>query len=120
MKALLNIGMFLVPPLMAYILHVGNANRKGGGYDNRRKRRIFLLYMLSVNACTYLVSCARGIKTFSFEQMTISYRMKYMGLGFAFGLLFGFVSSRTRSVKYGAEQRNYEYPYSFSLWYMAC
>lgn len=108
MKALLNIGMFLVPPLMAYILHMGNANRKGGGYDNRRKRRIFLLYMLSVNACTYLVSCARGIKTFSFEQMTISYRMKYMGLGFAFGLLFGFVSSRTRSVKYGAEQRNYE------------
>ena len=31
MKALLNIGMFLVPPLMAYILHRGNANRKGGG-----------------------------------------------------------------------------------------
>lgn len=67
--------------------------------------------MLSVNACTYLVSCARGIKTFSFEQMTISYRMKYMGLGFAFGLLFGFVSSRTRSVKYGAEQRNYEFDF---------
>lgn len=31
MKALLNIGMFLVPPLMAYILHMRNANRKGGG-----------------------------------------------------------------------------------------
>ena len=41
MKALLNIGMFLVPPLMAYILHVGNANRTGGGGgDNREKRRI--------------------------------------------------------------------------------
>ena len=31
MKALLNIGMFLVPPLMEYILQMGKANRKGGG-----------------------------------------------------------------------------------------
>lgn len=31
MKIIMNIGMFLVPPLMAYILHMGNVNRKGGG-----------------------------------------------------------------------------------------
>ena len=52
MKALLNIGMFLVPPLMAYILHMGNANRKGGYDNNRIKRSIYLLYLLWVNACT--------------------------------------------------------------------
>ena len=41
MKALLNIGMFLVPPLMAYILHMGNALLKGGGVRQTKKTAHF-------------------------------------------------------------------------------
>ncbi len=33
MKALLNIGMFLVPPLMAYILHVGTTIVENGAFS---------------------------------------------------------------------------------------
>ena len=107
MKTLLNISMFLFSPLLSMI-HVKRVNRMGGGYSNRRKLLIFLLYTLFINICTFLVSCARGVKAIHFEQMTISYRLKYMGVGFVFGFVFIVIFLFSKPAIYGQKQRNYE------------
>lgn len=109
MKTLLNISMFLFSPLLISMIHVKRVNRMGGGgYSNRRKLLIFLLYTLFINICTFLVSCARGVKAIHFEQMTISYRLKYMGVGFVFGFVFIVIFLFSKPAIYGQKQRNYE------------
>lgn len=69
---------------------------------------IFLLYLFSINVCTFLVSCVRGIGTFHFENMTVSYRLKYMGLSLAFGLLFWAVFQLPKFETKSVRARNYE------------
>lgn len=69
----------------------------------------FILYLLSINICTFLVSYARGVKSFHFEQMTVSYRLKYVGLGLVFGLFFVWaVLQMTRPAVHSTQKRNYE------------
>ena len=119
METLWSISMFLISPLLAYIVHIRSGYHKGGGYSNRRKALIFLLYLLSINVCTFLVSCARGIGEFHFAQMTVSYRLKYIGVGLAFGLLFWLVSLLPKLETYNAGQRNYELDF-FRLVFAIC
>lgn len=69
---------------------------------------IFLQYLLFTNICTFLVSYVRGIKTFNFGQMTVSYRLKYIGLCFVFGLFFWVMALIPKSVGHTSGQRNYE------------
>lgn len=119
MSILLNISMFLISPLMIFMIHIKMAYRMGGGYSNCRKMLIFLLYMLSVNVCTFLVSCARGIGFFHFEQMTISYRFKYMGVGLFFGWLFWVVSLLPKLKIHSVSRRNYELDF-MKLFFAIC
>lgn len=48
----------------------------------------FFLYLILINLCTFSISYVRGVKELRFEQMTVSYRLKYVGLGFVFGTVF--------------------------------
>lgn len=80
---------------------------------------IFLLYLFGVNVCTFLVSCARGIGEFHFEQMTVSYRLKYICLGLAFGLLFWAVSLLPKLEVRSVGQRNYELDF-LKLFFTIC
>lgn len=104
MKILMNISMFFIPAIFSFIVYIGSTYRRGG----QRKGQIFLLYFFSINVCTFLVSCARGIGTFHFETMTVSYRFKYILLGLFFGLLFWSVSQLPKFESYRAEQRSHE------------
>lgn len=76
----------------------------GGG----KKLIIFLRYLLFINVCTFLISYARGVKTFHFEQMTVSYRLKYIALGVIFGLLSQMILWRPKCKAHRLGRRNYE------------
>lgn len=122
MKALFNIGMFFASPLLIYIIHIYSVRRIGAweGYSNCRKCLTFLLYLLSINICTFLVSYARGVKSFHFEQMTVSYRLKYIGLGFAFGLFFVWaVLQMSKPTAQSTQKRNYELDF-LKLFFAIC
>lgn len=75
---LLDIGMFIIPPVFAWIIH--NYLRHGE-MSGKRKFVFLIFYFLFVNLCTFSVSWLRGIKGLYFADMTLSYHLKYMGLG---------------------------------------
>lgn len=85
-KSLLNICMFLVSPLFVWIVHIYLVRH--GNMGIRRKFVILLIYLICINMCVFSISYARGIKSFNFGQMSLSYRLKYMGLGSILGLIF--------------------------------
>lgn len=118
-KGLFNISMFLFSPVLISMIHIKRANRMGGGYSNSRKLLISLLYTLFINVCTFLVSCARGVKTIHFEQMTVSYRLKYIGVSLVFGLFFGAILLLPKSVAHNSKQRNYELDF-LKLFFSIC
>lgn len=119
MKVFLNISMFFMPATFIYMIHIRTAKCKGGGYAERRKALIFLWYFFLINVCTFLVSCARGIGWFRFDKMTVSYRLKYMGLGMACGLLFWMISLLPKFETKQVGQRNYELDF-LKLFFAIC
>ena len=85
---LFNIAMFTVPPLFAIIIH---SYLRHGEMSGKRKVCFFMVYTLLINAWVYSVSCLRGVTRIVFEHLTVSYRMKYMGLGVLLGFILPFV-----------------------------
>ena len=88
MLLLLTIMMFIIPPLFSLIIH--NYLRHGE-LSGKRKAALFMEYLILLNAITYFVSCTRGVKGFRFSDMTLSYRLKYLGLGCVLGFVLPFV-----------------------------
>lgn len=84
----LNLLMLLAPPLFALIIH--NYLRHG---EMSRKRKIifFITYFVIINICTFTASCLRGIKGIHFENMTFSYKLKYIGFGGVLGFVVPFI-----------------------------
>lgn len=75
---ILSLFMFVIPPIFALIVH--NYLRHGE-MDKRRKFKFGIIYFIILNLLTLLVSYLRGVKGLQFEQMTVTYKLKYMGLG---------------------------------------
>lgn len=84
---ILSILMFVLPPLFSWGIHI---YLRHGDVSERRRIVLFYLYALLDNALTFAVSYIRGIKGLNFETMTLSYRLKYMGLGCVFGFVTPF------------------------------
>lgn len=85
MNVFLNMSMFLFVPLILFciftkyeIVHIG------------RKSKIFvgLLYIVILNICVFSISYVRGVRELNFDGMTMTYRLKYMGLEFILGITF--------------------------------
>lgn len=84
----LNLSMFLIPSLFAWVIH--NYLRHGD-MSSRRKMGFFFIYMILLNACTFGISYIRGVKGIRFSDMTLSYRLKYLGLGCVLGFVIPFI-----------------------------
>lgn len=84
---ILNILMFIVSPIFAWIIH--NYLTHG---DMSGKRKVFFLglYVVLMNALVFGVSYIRGVKGLSFADMTMSYKLKYIGLGCVLGFIVPF------------------------------
>ncbi len=62
-----------------------------GEVETKRRFILFFVYLAIINLLTYGVSYLRGVKGFDFANMTTSYRLKYMTLGFALGFVVPFI-----------------------------
>ncbi len=79
-----DISLFLFPPLLVGTIHI--CWMKRGNMSIYKKILIFIMYLILINICTFSFSYVRGVKEFNFEHMTVSYRLKYIGLGCVLGL----------------------------------
>jgi teichoic acid transport system permease protein len=84
---ILNFAMFIVPPFFAWVIH--NYLRHGD-MSGKRKAVFAVVYFVLINLCTFAISYVRGVKHISFNDMTFSYRLKYMGLGCVLGFVLPF------------------------------
>ena len=84
----LNIMMFIIPAFFSLVIH--NYLRHGE-LRTRRKIVLFGEYLLLLNATTFWISFFRGVKGYRFGTMTLSYRLKYMGLGCIIGFIMPFL-----------------------------
>ena len=87
MLTLLSILMFFLPALFSLVIH---SCLRHGELSGKRKIIFFTIYLIIINAITYFVSYVRGVKAFHFVDMTVSYRLKYMGLGCVLGFILPF------------------------------
>lgn len=86
--AILNIAMFIIPAIFSVIIH---DYLRHGEVPARKKTILFIVYIILTNLITYCISYVRGVKGFNFEEMTLSYRLKYMGLGCVLGFVMPFI-----------------------------
>lgn len=84
----LNLVMLLVPPLFALVIH--NYLRHGE-MSGKRKAFFYIVYFIIINLSTFIVSYIRGIKGLHFEDMTFSYKIKYIGFGGMLGFIVPFI-----------------------------
>lgn len=87
MLSILSIMMFVTPAFFSLGIH----NYLNHGKMLLKKEATYLcVYLVLINLCTFLVSCIRGVKELNFEDMTVSYRLKYLALGCLFALAMPF------------------------------
>lgn len=86
--AALSFVMLIAPAIFSLIIHMC---LRHGEVERKRRIALFLLYLAIINAITFAVSWARGVKTLDFNNMTTSYRLKYMGLGCVLGFIIPFI-----------------------------
>lgn len=84
MLDILNVMMFIVPPLFALFIH--NYLRHGE-MSEKRKLVFGIIYFLLLNMITFGISWLRGVKGFRFSDMTITYKLKYT----TFGMVMAFI-----------------------------
>ena len=88
MITVLNFAMFIVPSIFSLIIH---DYLRHGELSRKRKVVLFLVYLSLINVITFGTSYIRGVKGIRFTDMTLSYRLKYMGLGGVLGFLMPFI-----------------------------
>lgn len=85
---MINLVMLIAPALLAWGIHIYLRH----GEMNRKRKAFFLfLYLFLINGFTFAVSYVRGVKGLQFDNMTITYKIKYLCLGCAWALILPFV-----------------------------
>lgn len=85
---LINILMIFMPPLFALIIH---DYLRHGDLSTKRKLVLGLAYLVLINMISIGISWIRGIRGLHFENMTMSFRLKYTGLGCVLGFMVPFL-----------------------------
>lgn len=87
MDILTGIAMFCIPPLFAGIIH---DYLRHGEMTAKRKVVFYVVYFVVINLLTLGVSYLRGVRGIRFEGMTVTYKIKYIGIGIACGFVIPF------------------------------
>lgn len=80
--------MFVLPPVFALGVHV---YLRHGEVSGRKRLAFFGFYFVLMNLITFGVSWIRGVKGLDLTNMTMSYKIKYLGLGIVLGFIVPFV-----------------------------
>lgn len=87
MELLLSILMLIAPPIFALVIH----NYLRHGEMTGKRKLVFLgIYIVVINVISLVISYIRGVKGLHFANMTMSYRLKYLGLGAVIAFLIPF------------------------------
>ena len=84
----LNVLMFVLPAVISLIIH---KYLRHGDLSLKKKLALFAVYFIITNVLTFCISYYRGVKDLNFSVMSLSYRLKYMGLGIILGFFMPFV-----------------------------
>lgn len=87
LNLLLIISMFILPPAFALMVHV---YLRHGNVGPKHRALFFVLYLVAMNLIEFGVSWVRGVHGFQFSDMTLSYKLKYIGLGIVLGFVVPF------------------------------
>lgn len=87
MKVLTEIGMFCLPPLFALGIH---KYLRHGEMAGKRKAVFYIVYFCVINLFSLGLSYLRGVKGIAFADMTVTYKIKYTGLGVVCGFVMPF------------------------------
>lgn len=87
MEILTGIGMFCIPPFFALVIH--NYLRHGE-MTGKRKAVFYLVYFGIINLLSLGISYLRGVKGIVLAEMTMTYKVKYIGLGVVCGFVMPF------------------------------
>lgn len=79
--------MLCAPSLLALMIH---AYLRHGEIEICRKIKLYILYFFLLNIITYTISWIRGVKGFQPVGMTMSYKLKYLGLASILGFIIPF------------------------------
>ena len=88
MITFLNVAMFVVPAVFSIVIH---DYLRHGEVTRNRKLVLFAVYLILINLVTFSISYFRGVKGFYFKDMTLSYRLKYIGLGSVLAFVMPFI-----------------------------
>lgn len=88
MLIVLSVAMFIVPSMFSLTIH---DYLRHGEVGRRRKVVLLIVYLILINVITFTASYIRGVKGLYFEDMTLSYRLKYLGLGCVLGFVMPFI-----------------------------
>lgn len=84
---LFNIAMFILPPIFAWMIHI---YLRHGDMSIKRKIVFLLVYSILINFITIVVTYFRGIGGLNFNNMTLTFRIKYIGFGCVLGIVVPF------------------------------
>lgn len=82
-----NLTILILPSILAWIIHIFLCPEAISG---KKKAAFFLLYFTLVNLFTFTVSYVRGVKGLRFDDMTMSYKFKYLCMGCAWAMMLPF------------------------------
>lgn len=88
MITLLNVLMFILPAVISLVIH---EYLRHGDLSLKKKTALLAVYFIITNVVTFCISYIRGVKDFNFSVMSLSYRLKYMGLGMVLGFFLPFI-----------------------------
>ena len=84
---MMNLAMLVLPPLVAWCIHIFLRQDELG---QKKKILFFLFYFILINLFTFAVSYFRGVTELRFDNMTLTYKIKYMCMGCAWAFVLPF------------------------------
>ncbi len=87
MLNLFSVIMIIAPAFFSLVIHMC---LRHGEVGSRKRVALYFLYLIVINAVTIGVAYLRGVTGLNFLNMTMSYRLKYIGLGCVLGFIVPF------------------------------
>lgn len=82
-----NLCILILPSLLAWIIHIFLRPEE---MTWKKKTIFFCFYFVLVNLFTFAVSYLRGVKGLRFDDMTMTYKIKYLCMGCAWAVILPF------------------------------
>lgn len=91
-----NLIILILPPALAWVIHIF---LKAGEVGIKKRAAMFFFYLVIVNGFTFAISYLRGVKNLRFDDMTMTYKIKYLCMGCVWAVILPFFAGIFRNEK---------------------